>query len=321
MLQRRPMPFLTSRARALSSRDALPKAETLFLDLLWCAAKATGDPDAASDLGAFFGRLIGPHAARNRHVLANLHTAFPDWPPHRVRDTAAKAWTNFGRVVAEYPFLPEICDPVRGRIRVVDMGGLALVRRTGKPGVFVSAHLANWNLAPAVANQAGVPLTVIYTPLKNTGLETRIKSHLAAVGCVFLEAKRAGRQMLRELQQGRSLGIVMDQRYDRGAKVPFFGVPASTSLGPAKLALRLGLPLIPTRVQRLGKARFQITVHRPLMLDFSLPEAEAAQRATSRINELFARWITDAPEQWLCPKRRWPRTRIGQPKHGKVSTT
>ena len=45
--------------------------------------------------------------------------------------------------------------------------------------------------------------------------------------------------MLRELQQGRSVGLLMDQRYDRGEKIPFFGVPATTTLVPARLALRL----------------------------------------------------------------------------------
>ena len=56
----------------------------------------------------------------------------------------------------------------------------------------------------------------------------------------------------------------MDQRYDRGEKIPFFGIPASTTLVPARLALRLGVPLIPARIERRGGARFLITVHRPV---------------------------------------------------------
>ena len=70
--------------------------------------------------------------------------------------------------------------------------------------------------------------------------------------------------MLRELQQGRSVGLLTDQRYDRGEKVPFFGVPATTTLVPARLALRLNVPLIPTRIERRDGARFVITVHRPV---------------------------------------------------------
>ena len=42
---------------------------------------------------------------------------------------------------------------------------------------------------------------------------------------------------------------------------------------------------------------------------------------TAQINTLFARWITAAPDQWLCVKRRWPRPRSYLPGGGKVSTT
>ena len=53
------------------------------------------------------------------------------------------------------------------------------------------------------------------------------------------------------------------------------------------------------------------------------PEA-AALGMTAQVNDLFARWIAAAPEQWLCVKRRWPRVapadwaaaRSRPPEHG-----
>ena len=89
--------------------------------------------------------------------------------------------------------------------------------------------------------------------------------------------------------------------------MPFFGVPANTTVVPARLAARLGLPLIPVRVERRGSARFVITVQRPVEPEPGLAEGDAAFAMTARVNELFARWITAAPDQWLCAKRRWPR--------------
>ena len=143
----------------------------------------------------------------------------------------------------------------------------------------------------------------------------------AALGCGFLEVGEASRGMLRELQQGRSVGLLMDQRYDRGEKLPFFGVPATTTLVPARLALRLDVPLIPARIERRGGARFLITVHRPVAAAPGLDGEAAARDMTAQINSLFARWITAAPDQWLCVKRRWPRPRPYLPGGGKVSTT
>jgi KDO2-lipid IV(A) lauroyltransferase len=292
--------------------------EAALLGWAWRAA-ASRDPDAASDLGASLGRFFGPRTRKHRHVVANLRAAFPDWPPHRVEAVARDAWAGAGRTLLEYPALGRIGDPAAGRVRVVDLGGLAAVRGTGRPGVFVAGHLGNWNLLPVAAARAGVPLSVVYRRLRNPAVERLMAGWRAGLGCRFLEVEGAARPLLRELQAGRSVGLLMDQRHDRGEKVPFFGLPAPTTLVPARLALRLGLPLIPARVQRLEGARFVVTVHRPVRPEPGLDEDAAARRMTEAVNGLFARWITAAPDQWLCAKRRWPRRKPRRtPRRGTV---
>jgi Kdo2-lipid IVA lauroyltransferase/acyltransferase len=300
-------------------RDTVWGVEAALLERIWHLVE-TRDPDSASSLGERVGRLFGPLSHKHKHILTNLRTAFPDWLPHQVDDMAVRVWGQFGRVIAEFPFLRRIGDPGEGRMRVVDLGGTELVLTSGRPGIFVSAHLANWNLPGVAAARFGIPLTAVYSRDSNPFLEAKMAEWRAAIGCGFLDVKLAGRQLLRELQQGRSLGLLVDQRFDKGEKMPFFGVPATTSTSPARLALQLDLPLIPVRVQRLESARFVITVHRPIPPERDMPEDEAARRMTTRVNELFARWIAEAPEQWLCVKRRWPRVRLQMPKRGKVST-
>jgi Kdo2-lipid IVA lauroyltransferase/acyltransferase len=287
-------------------RDRIWQLEAAGLGRLLRAASA-GDPDAASDRGERFGRLIGPHLRKHQHVLRNLRTAFPTMPQRTVEATAGRIWGAIGRTLVEYALLDRICDPASGRVRVIDLGGLEHIRRTGRPGIFVSAHLANWNLLPLAAAHASVPLTVVYRRQSNPAIERLMDDWRTPLGCGLLEVKEASRPMLRELQQGRSVGLLIDQRYDLGQEVPFFGVPANTTVVPARLALRLGLPLIPVRVERRGSAWFVITVQRPVEPEPGLAEGDAALAMTAKVNGLFARWITAAPEQWLCAKRRWPR--------------
>jgi KDO2-lipid IV(A) lauroyltransferase len=301
-------------------RDALWDAEAAVLGRLWRAAAAQ-DPDTASALGCRVGRLLGPLSHKHKLVLANLGIAFPERLPHQLEPMARAIWGAIGRTLAEYPLLPRICDPREDRIRLVDLGGLAELQRSGRPGIFVSAHLANWNLPAALANRAGIPLTGIYRRQSNPLIERLMAEARAALGCRFLEVGEASRPLLRELQQGRSVGLLIDQRYDRGDRVPFFGVPATTTLIPARLALRLDLPLIPVRVQRLEGARFTVTVYRPVRPEPGLDEAVAARHLTAKVNDLFAGWIKANPEQWLCAKRRWPRVRTRIPLGGKISTT
>jgi KDO2-lipid IV(A) lauroyltransferase len=299
-------------------RNTIWDVEAALLERIWRLVEAR-DPDSASNLGERIGRLFGPMSHKHQHVLTNLRTAFPDWLPHQVDDMAVRVWGQIGRTIAEYPFLTRIGDPAEGRMRVVDLGGTELVLTSGRPGIFVSPHLANWNLPAVAAARFGIPLTAVYSRQKNQFLEAKMTEWRATIGCGFLDVKQAGRQLLRELQQGRSLGLLPDQRFDKGEKIPFFGVPATTTTGPARLALRLDLPLIPVRVQRLQGAWFVLTIHRPIPPEPGLSEDEGARRMTMKLNDLFARWITAAPDQWLCAKRRWPRVRARRPKKGKVS--
>ncbi len=301
-------------------RDALWGLEAGIIERAWRAAAAR-DPDSASGLGAVLGRFFGPRSRKHQHVVGNLLTAFPGWLPHQAEAVARRVWAGIGRTLLEFPVLERICDPREGRVRIVDLGGLDAVLRSGRPGVFVSGHLANWNLLPLAARSSGLPMSVIYRPQSNPVVERLLAGWRDALGCRFLDVEQATRPLLRELQAGRSVGLLMDQRYDRGVRVPFFGREATTTTVPARIALRLGLPLVPTRVQRLRGARFVITVYRPVEPEPGLDEDTAARRMTETVNGLFARWIAAAPDQWLCTKRRWPRQRLQMPNRGKVSLT
>ena len=293
-------------------RDRLWSLESKLLERAW-RALGRGGPDEASDHGAQLGRTLGTRSRKNQHVLFNLRMAFPNWSRQQIEATAPRIWGSLGRTLMEYSCLGQICDPRQDRIHVVDLGGLAHVRASGRPGIFVAPHLANWNLFPVAAARAGIPLTVVYRRQSNPALEHLMSDWRAALSCGFLEVGEASRGMLRELRAGRSVGLLMDQRYDRGVEVPFFGVPAVTTMVPARLALRLDVPLVPARIERRGNARFVITVYRPLEIDRGLDRESAALDLTMRVNALFASWIQTTPEQWLCVKRRWERPYITLP--------
>jgi Kdo2-lipid IVA lauroyltransferase/acyltransferase len=310
--------FLNSLGRRIERvpalRDRLWRLEAALLERVWRVLGA-GEPDAVSTRGERLGRLIGPRLRKQRHVLRNLATAFPDWPAARVEATATRVWGAVGRTMLEHACLGQIGDPAAGRVRVVDLGGLEHVRRTGRPGIFVAAHLANWNMLPLAATHVGLPLTVVYRRQSNPLLEALMTGWRTALGCGFLEVAEAARGLPRELRQGRSVGLLMDQRYDRGAPVPFFGIPAPTTLVPAQLALRLDVPLIPVRIERRGGARFVVPVHRPVEPGAGFDSEQTVLGMTARVNQLFARWIAAAPDQWYCARRRWPRPGGRKAKH------
>lgn len=288
-------------------RQALWWGEAGLAKLLIACGRSLG-PDAASAAGERLGRLIGPRTYKHRHVLANLAIAFPDADEAWRERTARQMWGNFGRVLAEFAFLRDfVAGRYADRIEIVDQAGLDRVKGR-RPLILVSAHVANWEVILRVPTHFGFPLTAVYAEQSNPYLDRLLARHRQQLPVRFVPVAEAARELPRALAHGESLGLLIDQRFDGGELVPFFGRFAPTAVVPARLAVRFGLPFIPVRVERLDGARFRITVFEPLEPTPGLRDhREAALELTARVNRLFEAWIRERPGEWLCAKRRWPK--------------
>ncbi len=291
---------------------ALGQIDVAFVRLIWLASGAL-PLDRASAFGNRLGRWVGPRLGeRHRQVLDNLRVAFADRDEAWIHSTAAAIWGEIGCVLAEYPHLPAICargpDP---RVELVAHLDLGPVREGRTPMIFVAPHQANWNL-PAVAGViANVPLSVLFRGQRHAKLEALIARWRNTLGPDFIDTAAGPRQIIEELGAGRSIGLLMDQRFKPGELVPFFGIEAPTVTIPARLAIKLGVGLVPTRTERLEGARFRITLHEPIRADPAIADPRlAARRMTEQVNAHFERWIRERPEQWICAKRRWPKDTI-----------
>lgn len=279
-------------------------AEAATLGGLWALAERLG-PDRAGDLVGRLFATLGPLTRKHRMVLANLATVAPGLGRDELARLARASWRQFGRVVGEYPHLARLAEEP-GRVELVDRFGLARAA-SGRPALLVAAHLANWELPAAVAARAGVPMTVVHAPRANPRVQELLERRRAALGCRFLAKDESVHALLKELRAGRTLGLLLDQRHDLADAVTFFGRPAPVPIAPAVLALRLDLPFVPARVERLGGARFRLTVEPPLAPDRGLGEPRAIARdMMQRLYRLFEAWIAERPDEWLCIKRRWP---------------
>ena len=105
-----------------------------------------------------------------------------------------------------------------------------------------------------------MPLSVVYTPEPNPLIARMLQRRRQALGCAFVAKSEGLRPLVRDLSQGRSIGLIVDRRNDRGEMLPFFGREAAMTTSPARLALKFGCQLVPTRVERTGRSRFRVTV-------------------------------------------------------------
>ncbi len=178
-------------------------------------------------------------------------------------------WGNLGSILAEYPHLGTICHREAEAASGDCHAGrpLEVFRKTGKPAVFVSAHLANWELAAGDIASPRHSTDRVYTGCRiRTWTECLYRAR-QSLGCGMVERDGAGRKLMSCLKQGTSVGLLSDQRVDSGEPVPFFGRDMLTTITPARLALRFDCELIPVQVQRLKGARFRIIFHPAVTAD------------------------------------------------------
>ena len=265
-------------------------------------------PERASAFGRRLLGLAGPRLAKSKHVERNLRLAFPQLDDREIRELTREVWGTAGAVLAEIPHFKAICDRAYDDsfCRSINLD-VDAYRAGRKFGIFMAAHLANWEITAASAAYLGYPMSVVHASSKNAYMEKVLSRRRGKLQCGLISRDEGARPLIRELSAGRSIGLVADAREDDGVALPFFGHEKMTTVAPARLALRFGCDFVPVRVERLGGIDFRITFYDPIKPD---PRASSdrlrAVQMTAEVNQLFEQWIRERPEEWVCTKRAFP---------------
>lgn len=263
--------------------------------------------DTASAFGGWIARKLGPRIGIHRVAARQLRRAMPGLDEAAVARVLDGMWDNLGRVMAEYPHLPKL--RLGDRVELVGTEYLDAVRESGKAAIFFSAHFGNWELISLAGSQSGLPLTLVYRAANNPLTEELLQNLRARASNARHVPKgvRAARALLQALQNNEALGMLVDQKLNSGVSVPFFGHPAMTAPAIAELALRLGCPVLGVRAERLGGARFRVTVEPPFTLTPSGDREADVLAGLGKVHAVLERWIRERPDHWFWVHKRWPK--------------
>lgn len=256
--------------------------------------------DAASSFGGFIGRSIGPRLAASRKALHNLQRGLPGHTEAEYKKIISGMWDNLGRVMAEYPHLYKIGQE---RVEFVNAAIIDDLQTDDKPSLLFSAHMGNWEISAATLMALkNFRTDLIYRPLNNPVsdrliMQARLKGGMTRP---IPKSHIGARQMVRCLSEGGNIGMLVDQKYNGGVPVHFFGRLAMTSPAYVQLAQRFDCPLIPVRIERLGGAHFRVTFFDNLPHK-DRPVTDVLEDA----HRLIEGWVRERPEQWLWLHKRW----------------
>ncbi|HTM82363.1 lysophospholipid acyltransferase family protein [Asticcacaulis sp.] len=264
--------------------------------------------DTASDFGGWLFKTLGPLTPVQKTVKRNLELAFPDMNEAARKILITRQWENTGRAMAgEFAIMDRIVKD-KDRIEIEGFEKLEAIAASGKPVIFISGHLSNFEIMNAAILAAKVPYMITYRAANNPYVDDRMRATRAAYGVAAFAPKGSdgAKELLIALQNGESVGLMNDQKFNRGIPTPFFGHIAETAPGPTRLAQRFGTVLQPLTIRRLRKARFHVMVHDPIHVDDTGHKAQDIETTVCKISAFIEQAVRDNPEEWFWVHKRWP---------------
>lgn len=274
-------------------------------------------------IAATFGRVwVRAGGPRTRRVADALARALSERSPAERAQIAREVFVHLAQSLVELLLLRgRRRAELLARVEVVGLEHLAAAAATtpSRGVLIVTAHLGNWELACAKVAALGLPVSVVYRELCSPvldgamfALRARAGSEPGGVPVEQIKMGRAGLPVLRALEAGRNVVVLLDQnaRREEGVFVPFFGQAACTRSGPVALAALRGHPVVPAFIHReAGGRSHRIEIQPALALERGAVEDVAVLRrnvvrATAAIEQAIRVW----PGQWTWTHRRW-RTR------------
>jgi KDO2-lipid IV(A) lauroyltransferase len=272
----------------------------------------------ARALGVGLGRIFYVLHVRLRRVgMRNLGLAFPEKSIAERKRILRGEFTSLGRQLAEVCRFPKYTRENVEEVVVYDgLENYEQAYARGKGVLFLTAHFGGWEISAFAHSLHGHWLHVVMRPMDNPYLDRLIQSYRSMHGNKTVAKDDFVRGLLAAMRAGETVGILMDTNMTppQGVFVDFFGIPACTASGLARIALRTDAAVVPGFTiwdEALGKYRLQFDPALELIRTGDL-EADIVAN-TQKFTKVIEDYVRKCPDQWLWVHRRWKTRPEGQP--------
>jgi KDO2-lipid IV(A) lauroyltransferase len=271
------------------------------------------DPDRSAARAGRLMRRIGPFLPEHKVGRANLAAAYPEKSPAEIEAILHGVWDNLGRASAEYAHLdrlwdhdPEHLGAGRIDISLQSHNQFMALRDDGKPALLFAAHLANWELPALAARRHGLDSAIVYRMPNVASVAAAVRETRAgAMGTLIPTGLGAPSAVAAALERGVHVGMLVDQFFDHGVEVTFFGRRCKANPMLARLARHYECPIHGARSIRLPDQRFRIELSGPVTPPRDSDGRIDVQGTMQAITSVVEGWVREHPEQWLWLHRRW----------------
>ncbi len=255
---------------------------------------------------------------RLRHVgMRNLALAFPEKTRRERARILRGEFTSLGRQLAEVCLFPKYTLENVDKVVVYD--GFENFERAlarGKGVLFLTGHLGGWEVSSFMHSLHGHPLHIVMRALDNVYLDRFMRHYRTMHGNSTVDKDDFVRGLLSAMKKGETVGILMDTNMTppQGVFVDFFGIPACTASGMARIALRTDAAVLPGFTVWDSKLRkYRLRFDPAVQLIRTGDDDADAIANTALFTKVIEDYVRHYPDQWLWVHRRWKTRPEGEP--------
>ena len=249
---------------------------------------------------------IGPLIKSNHIINENLNKFIGPYNDDKKISIKQQMWSNYGKTFVEYLFLKKF-RKTNIHITIDREDILQKIAKNNKPVIFVSAHLANFELMSMELTKRNIKLATIYRPLNNFFLNPFME-HVRRTYVCRNQIKKgiAGvKDSINYIKSNFSVALMVDQRVSEGKRLPFFEHSALTTTLPAQLAIKYELDIVPIYISRNEKDDFEMKIYEPIVVSKKNNLEMNRLELTIKVNKIIEQMISKDPGQWIWTHNRW----------------
>ncbi|MEO6393288.1 MAG: lysophospholipid acyltransferase family protein [Pyrinomonadaceae bacterium] len=268
--------------------------------------------------GRVFGavaHLVGGRLRRTGE--RNLEMALPDLDAAGRRRVLRGTFSSLGRQLGLFSQIGKLTRDNLSDVCVIEgFEHLRAARAGNRPVIMFTGHLGAWELTAFAPSVLHYPLSFLVRRIDNPKLEDMVERIRTRLGNRSIDKKAAARPMLRALNSGGTIGILIDlnSQPHEGVFVDYFGIPASTSVGIADLALRSNPIILPIFAPwDAVRRKYVVRIEPPVEFEPTGVREDDARELTQRMTAVIERYVRAYPDQWLWIHKRWNTRPPGEP--------
>jgi Kdo2-lipid IVA lauroyltransferase/acyltransferase len=272
----------------------------------------------AHGVGILIGGLVYYlHPRLRRAGARNLAMAFPEKSPAERRKILRGVYVSLGRLLGEACLFPTYTRKNASEVAVYQgFENFEAAEKRGKGVLLLTAHLGGWEVGSFFHSLQGHPMHIVVRPLDNPLVDALVTHYRGLHGNTMIGKKEFARGLITAMRRNQTVGILMDTNMTppQGVFVDFFGIPACSASGLARIALHSDATVVPAfTIWDSVLRKYRVEFDRPLELVRTGNDEADAEANTARFTKAIEQYIRRYPDQWLWVHRRWKTRPAGQP--------